>query len=140
MIVSAHITHRSADMSCLELIGRQGTEALMEELAEVEGVRECAVLRTCNRVEMYAITGDRRSTREGMERLISRHIPYDQSSNLVQYLARRDSIQHLFRVAAGLESMIVGEDQIQAQVKRAYERAEASGHCGPVLSLSLIHI
>jgi glutamyl-tRNA reductase len=134
MIISAHITHRSADMSCLELIGKEGTETLLRELDQVESVRECVVLRTCNRVELYAVTVDRRATREGVERLISRYIPYDQSSNLVQYLTRRESIGHLLRVAAGLESMIVGEDQIQAQVKRAFERAEDLGYCGPILS------
>jgi len=134
MIISAQITHRSADMSCLELIGKEGTDTLLRELSLVEGVRECVVLRTCNRVELYAVTGDRRVTRDGMERLVSRYIPYDHSSNLVQYLTRRESICHLLRVAAGLESMIVGEDQIQSQVKRAFERAEGQGYCGPVLS------
>lgn len=134
MIVSAHITHKSADMSCLELIGKVGTEILLQELSQVEGVNECVVLRTCNRVEMYAVSADRTASREGMERLISRYIPFDSLSNLVQFHTRRNSILHLLRVASGLESLIVGEDQIQSQVKRAYEIAEELGYCGPVLS------
>ncbi|NYT12061.1 MAG: glutamyl-tRNA reductase [Methanomassiliicoccales archaeon] len=134
MIVSAHITHKSADMSCLELIGQVGTETLLHELSQVEAISECVVLRTCNRVEMYAVTADRTATREGMERLISRYIPFDNLSNLVQFHARRNSIIHLLRVASGLESLIVGEDQIQAQVKTSFETAEELGYCGPVLS------
>ncbi|MFP4197427.1 MAG: glutamyl-tRNA reductase [Thermoplasmatota archaeon] len=133
MIVSAHVTHQSADMSCLELVGREGTDALLEALSRVEGVRECAVLRTCNRVEFYAESGDRGATREGMESIIARYIPADQRENLIRYLSGKESIHHLLRVTCGLESMMVGEDQIQHQVREAYERAGSAGTLGPVL-------
>jgi glutamyl-tRNA reductase len=134
MIVSAHITHKSADISCLELIGKVGTVTLLHKLSQVEAITECVVLRTCNRVEMYAVTADITATREGMEGLISRYIPFDNLSNLVQFHTRRNSMMHLLRVASGLESLIVGEDQIQAQVKKAFDTAEELGYCGPVLS------
>jgi len=54
-------------------------------------------------------------------------VPFDIDQNLVQYLAGKDSVRHILRVASGLESMIIGEDQIQFQVKEAFERAEREG-------------
>jgi glutamyl-tRNA reductase len=134
MIISAHVTHKFADTLCLELIGKERTETLLAELISLEVVKECVVLRTCNRVELYADTVDARATRDGMEGLISKYIPFDQQSNLIQYLTDRGSVKHLLRVSAGLESMIVGEDQIQAQVKKALEISESNRCCGPILS------
>lgn len=134
MILSAHVTHKSADMSCLELIGKQGTESLLEDVSQIDGVRECVVLRTCNRVEMYTVSSNTEATRDGLERLISKYIPFDTSENLVQYLSGKDSIRHLFRVTSGLESLIVGEDQIQSQVKEAFQLAERNGYTGEILS------
>ncbi len=134
-ILSAHVTHKSADLSCLELIGKHDERTLIQRLGNIKGVKECAVLRTCNRIELYAFTEDSVATRQGMEELISKFIPFDPERNLVQFLTQTDSIRHLLRVASGLESMIVGEDQIQSQVKEAFEFAGAEGHIGPVLSL-----
>lgn len=121
-------------MSCLELIGKQGTESLLEDVSQIDGVRECVVLRTCNRVEMYTVSSNTEATRDGLERLISKYIPFDTSENLVQYLSGKDSIRHLFRVTSGLESLIVGEDQIQSQVKEAFQLAERNGYTGEILS------
>jgi len=121
-------------MSCLELIGKQGTERLLEDVSQIDGVRECVVLRTCNRVEMYTVSSNTEATRDGLERLISKYIPFDTSENLVQYLSGKDSIRHLFRVTSGLESLIVGEDQIQSQVKEAFQLAERNGYTGEILS------
>ncbi|MEM2943897.1 MAG: glutamyl-tRNA reductase [Methanomassiliicoccales archaeon] len=135
MIISAHITHKSADMKALELIGRHDEKALLHALLRVQGVRECAVLRTCNRVELYVVTDEPTVTRTGMEEMISRFIPFDHDQNLVQFRTDIDSIRHLLRVSSGLESMIVGEDQIQFQVKKAYELAENEKCAGPILSL-----
>ncbi len=137
MIISVHITHRSADMECLELIGRHDAHSLLLALSVVNGVRESFVLRTCNRVEMYVVTDDDDLTRPGLDRLVARFIPFDMQSNFVQYRTDRDSIRHLFRVSAGLESLIVGEDQIQSQVKQAFSLALEAGLIGPRLSLVL---
>jgi len=134
-ILSVHVTHKSADMSCLELIGKHNQKALLHRLRKTPGVKECAVLRTCNRVELYAVTDDSAATREGMEELVRKFIPFDHEENLVQFLVQMDSVRHLLRVSSGLESMIVGEDQIQSQVKKAFELAESEGCSGPILSL-----
>jgi glutamyl-tRNA reductase len=135
MILSVHITHKSADMSCLELIGRNDPRTLLSSLRAVEGVRECVVIRTCNRVEMYTVTCDPLATREGLERLVRGFIPFDVGSNLVQFLSQKESVLHLFRVSSGLESLIVGEDQIQGQVRDAFMLAQDERCIGPKLNL-----
>lgn len=136
-ILSVHITHKNVDLHRLELIGKQSVEGHIEALLKVQGVKECAVLQTCNRVEFYTITADWEASRRGLELYVNSFIPFDSDENLVQFLTGSDSIRHLLRVSSGLESMIVGEDQIQSQVKQAYEIGEHHGGIGPILSLVL---
>lgn len=134
-VLSAHVTHKSAGVDRLETIGSQNTLYLLKALRMLPGVRECAVLKTCNRVELYTVTCDWSTTRRQLEILVNSFIPFDSNQNLVQYLDGDGSIRHLLRVSSGLESMIVGEDQIQSQVKEAFELAEREGCIGPILSL-----
>lgn len=134
-IISVHITHKRADIGLMERIGAKDTEALLSMVAKVQGVSECVVLRTCNRVEAYIITQDPEATRRGIEVLINGRIPFGSSEELVQYLSGQDTLRHLLRVTCGLESMVIGEDQIQMQVREAFELAEREGHVGAVLSI-----
>lgn len=134
--LSAHITHKTVDIGRLEKIGNQSPEDILAAVRALRGVSECAVLKTCNRVEIYTVTSDRESTREDLERYVNGFIPFDSDENLVQILAGKDSLRHLLRVSSGLESMIIGEDQIQSQVKEAFELGEREGSIGTVLSLS----
>ncbi len=134
-IISAHVTHKTATMTQLEKIGDQNVLFLLHSVSNIEGIRECAVLKTCNRVEIYAVTDKMEESRKGLEDLINGFIPFDSQENLVQYLSGKGSVKHLLRVASGLESMVIGEDQIQSQVKEAFETAENEGLIGPVLSI-----
>ncbi|MBI0584286.1 MAG: glutamyl-tRNA reductase [Methanomassiliicoccus sp.] len=134
-IISAHITHKQALMADIERLGDLDPFKLMPAGAALPGASECLALRTCNRVELYIATSDASATREGLEDMINGLVPFDAEQNLVQYLTGKDSVRHILRVASGLESMIVGEDQIQFQVKEAFEQAERAGTIGPMLSI-----
>ncbi|MDW5562479.1 MAG: glutamyl-tRNA reductase [Methanomassiliicoccus sp.] len=134
-ILSAHITHKQARMADIEKLGELDPSRLMRAAISLPGVNECIALRTCNRVEIYLATEDINASRKGLEDLVNGLVPFDIDQNLVQYLSGRDSVKHILRVASGLESMIIGEDQIQSQVKEAYERAEREGTVGPMLSI-----
>ncbi len=134
-IISAHLTHKQALMSEIEELGRMGPEALLRSVAKIPGVKECAVLMTCNRVEIYAVSEDMDATRRALEVLIDSMLPFDSKDNLVIYMNGRESVAHILRVASGLESLILGEDQIQGQVKEAYEMAVREGTMGTVLSI-----
>jgi glutamyl-tRNA reductase len=119
----------------METIVSQSADDLAEALHDIGGVMECVVLKTCNRLELYTATDDREITRTGLEQLVNKYVPFDCDRSLVQFLSGTDSIRHLMRVSSGLESMMMGEDQIQSQVKEAFENAESKGNVGPTLSL-----
>jgi glutamyl-tRNA reductase len=133
-LVSAHITHKEASMQDLGRLGQLDATQLMRELRSAPGVEECVVLKTCNRVEFYVVAKDREAMREGLETFVASLLPYECQGSLVRYMAGRDTLHHVLRVACGLESMIVGEDQVQSQVKEALELSCREGTCGPLLA------
>lgn len=122
-------------MSELESVGRRTPSELLRMLAGLPGVKECVVLKTCNRVEFYAVTDDAAATWSALNGAIGAMLPFDARQDTVLYLNGQDSVSHLLRVASGLDSMVLGEDQILGQVKDAYELALSEGHVGPTLSI-----
>jgi glutamyl-tRNA reductase len=132
------LSHRTAPLDVREAVAlTEGSAAgLMTELTSSESVHEAVVLSTCNRTEICLFSGDPVAAESlALTALSSRsHIrPTELSAHL--YSRRRtDAARHVFRVAAGLESMIVGEAEIQGQVRRAHELAVVEGASGPVLN------
>ena len=98
------------------------------------GCAEALVLTTCNRVEVYGASEKRVSTDE-IARCLAREIEKDahQYAPAFYRYEGEKCVQHLFRVASGLDSMVVGETEILGQAKKAYESARASGAAGPCL-------
>jgi glutamyl-tRNA reductase len=122
------VNHKTAPIALREriAISREDLLETTRALAAVEGVTECMIVSTCNRVELVAaietpdadVAGFLHS-HFGLERaLLEPHI-YRQMD--------RDAVRHLFRVAASLDSMVVGEPQILGQVKEAFAVARAAG-------------
>jgi glutamyl-tRNA reductase len=93
---------------------------------------EAVILSTCNRVEIYAATSlePRKAFGELQNFLVTCHDYRDPLTDEIYRLAEPQSIQHLFRVASGLDSMVLGETEILGQLKRAYEIALQHGHTG----------
>ncbi|MDR8096019.1 hypothetical protein KPB08_13850, partial [Burkholderia cenocepacia] len=93
---------------------------------------EAAILSTCNRTELYCATDDR-AAREGAVRWLSEYhrIPVDELAPHVYALPQSEAVRHAFRVASGLDSMVLGETQILGQMKDAVRTAtEAAQHVG----------
>ena len=131
-VVSAHVTHQWVDIERLELVAAKEARSLLAAVRSLPGVREAAVLKTCNRVEVYAAVDGAEPGRSSLEALTANFLP-NELNGAVRFLEGRDSLRHLFRVASGLDSMIVGEDQILGQVKDALEFARGEGALGPTL-------
>jgi glutamyl-tRNA reductase len=96
---------------------------------------ELVLLSTCNRVELYATGGE--SDQLDLEAVATflaeqQHLSADEVVDQMIYRAGADAVEHLFTVAASLDSMVLGEAQILSQVKQAYELACASGSAGPL--------
>ena len=110
--------------------GEDGRDAL-ERLLAAPGVIEAFVLWTCNRAEWYVVAAP------GAARDALAEVPPDVAVEHGRSLDRTASFEHLLRVAAGLESMVLGEDQILGQVRRAVEDARAADGIGPVFESAL---
>ncbi len=104
--------------------------------AHLQDVREGVIVSTCNRLEVYTLVKDRETAIEGVIKLLSRscETPADVFSKHLYYLEDDDAVRHLFKVAAGLDSMVLGEPQILGQITDAYEAALSQGAAGTVLS------
>jgi glutamyl-tRNA reductase len=111
---------------------------LSEALAELKGmtgVIEGLVLSTCNRVEVALAVDDAVDARDCVERFLARtrSIEHSWVRPHLYYYEESDAIRHLFRVAASLDSMVVGEPQILGQLKQAWEIARSQGVVGGLL-------
>lgn len=97
-------------------------------------IKELVILSTCNRVELYAVTS--KPTFDTLETFLSetKNCPQVDFIDQTYRLSDGDAIQHLFEVAAGLDSMVVGEPQILGQVTDAYSAARNNGTPGKILS------
>lgn len=96
---------------------------------------EGAILSTCNRTEVYALVGHRSTGEENVRRFLSdvHDLPVEHFAPYLYSYAQRDAIRHLFAVASGLDSMVLGESQILGQVKEAHQRAVEAGVSGHVV-------
>src|SRR6266704_3862365 len=110
--------------------------AALQLLRDSGTANEAVILSTCNRVEIYAATKlePRQAFPALQEFLVSCHDYRDPLTDEIYTLSEPQSVQHLFRVACGLDSMVLGETEILGQLKRAYELALQHGHTGARLN------
>ncbi|MDO5853975.1 MAG: glutamyl-tRNA reductase [Thermoplasmata archaeon] len=132
MIVSMHVTHTSAGGTAAlnDVVPALEAEA-RKRLPTMPVVTEYVLVRTCNRFEAYVATPDNATVKAFFDSIIRIIVP---SSNISYIEEDKDSIRHLFRVVCGLDSLIVGEDQIQHQVRESYIRAKEEGHVNGMLT------
>ena len=132
------INHKTAPVEVRErlAIPEPRLPEALRRLAEHPGVDEGLILCTCNRVEMWAQTRNGGADLRAFLRNYFLLDPADYEPHLYEY-REQDAIRHLFRVAASLDSMVVGEPQILGQVKQAYATARAVGAVHSQLDLLL---
>ncbi len=129
------ISHKTAPVAMRERLALTEREAerFVRELVGREVVREAVAISTCNRTEVYLVVSDAvEAEAELLGKLATRAgIRPTELVDVVYSPRNCDAARHLFRVTAGLESMIVGESEVQGQVRRAYEAGLAAGTTGP---------
>ncbi len=136
-IVLVGLSHHTAPVELREQVafanGR--LEPALRELLAVPGVTEGVILSTCNRVEVVACGGDPRGLTAALPGFIAQEhgVGVPVLASHLYTLHGREAVRHLFRVAASLDSMIVGEPQILGQMKEQYQAAATLGASGPVL-------
>jgi glutamyl-tRNA reductase len=132
------ISHKTAPLELRERVAfTEGRAAgMVRELVEAPEVHEAAAISTCNRTELYLVAPDGVAAESLALGVLVREAEI-RPTELVGHLyslRATDGAAHLFRVTAGLDSMIIGEAEIQGQVKRAYELALVEGATGPILN------
>jgi glutamyl-tRNA reductase len=137
-LLALGISHKTAPVALRERLAFGETQALdfARRLTASPEVGEAVVISTCNRTELYLVVGDPVAAEaEVLGRLAQRAgIRPTELAQQIYSPRNCDAARQLYRVTAGLESMILGEAEIQGQVKRAYEAALAAGVTGPLLN------
>jgi glutamyl-tRNA reductase len=142
-VVVIGLNHRSTPLDLLErmTIGDAGLQKALHDVVSRGDVSEAVVLSTCNRTEVYAVAERFHNAYQDIRDFLSEVAflaPEDFSDHLyVHYDAA--AVAHLFTVASGLDSAVLGESEILGQVRSAWERARQEGAAGPALNLLFRH-
>ncbi len=135
-LLALGISHKTAPVALRERLAfaeREGEEFVRAATATAE-VREAVVISTCNRTEVYLVVGDAVRAESDVLGLLARRaeIRPTELAEAIYSPRNCDAARQLYRVTAGLESMIIGEAEIQGQVRRAHEAAMRAGCTGPL--------
>ncbi|MFL5875469.1 MAG: glutamyl-tRNA reductase [Solirubrobacteraceae bacterium] len=136
-LVVLGLSHRTAPVGQREkaALHRDAAQSLVRSLVAHPEVAECATLSTCNRTEVYTVCEDAEAGAAATARDLVASTRISAAELRCAQYARYDddAARHLFRVAAGLDSMVLGESEVQGQVRSAAERAEGEGTVGALL-------
>ncbi|NUB89549.1 glutamyl-tRNA reductase [Haloterrigena sp. SYSU A121-1] len=138
VVTAARVTHESGSVDDLADASPESQRDAVADLLSVPEIEEAYVLSTCNRVEAYVVGTDAAVGRAALEEFFA---AVDDDAVVVS--DHDESLHHLLSVAAGLESVVLGEDQILGQVRTAYEDARTTGGIGEMLETAVtkaIHV
>jgi len=130
-IVCLGLSHHTAPVELREkfAVPEHSVPQCAVELSQTPGVVEAVIVSTCNRVEFYAASESPQQAFEALTRFIAARGAEPTGDAFFRHASQR-SVQHLFRVVSGLDSMILGETEILGQVKKAYQAAQQAGATG----------
>jgi glutamyl-tRNA reductase len=128
-------TYKTTPIHKLETFTFADVDFAYKQFLRQEGVSECVILQTCNRVEIYLVMENYRDNNIlnlwfDIAKISSESIKY------IEINQGKKVISHLLRLASGLESLVIGENQILGQIKRAYEYAKRYNYCNSSLALA----
>jgi glutamyl-tRNA reductase len=132
MISGTSVSHSDATVDEIEAACAPDERTRVTNLLDNPAVEEAFALQTCNRAEAYVVTTEPEAGRAALD------AAFDGLDAVRRDLGHEASLRHLMRVACGLESLVLGEDQIIGQVRAAYERAREAGGIGPTLDDALL--
>ena len=137
-VVVVGISHNTAPVEIRErfTFSDEGVGAAVSDLSNMQGIEECMVLSTCNRTEIYAASDNADECVDSIKSYLSRSSGSDANefSPYVYVSIGHMAVRHLYRVACGIDSMVVGEPQILGQVKDAYKEAVLKQTAGLILN------
>lgn len=138
-VINARVTYRKVPIHILEKFTFKDLEGAYESFLNDRSVKECVILQTCNRVEVYVAIDN--PDHEKIVDLWARNtgLSSDMFKDYLEFNTGKDVVLHLLKLASGLDSLVIGEDQILGQVKRAFDSAKNSRYAGSQLELLFDH-
>ncbi|HUE26100.1 MAG TPA: glutamyl-tRNA reductase [Solirubrobacteraceae bacterium] len=137
-LLAVGISHKTAPVEVRERLALPDARAadFVRDLRGAADVQEAVSISTCNRTELYLVVGDPLEAESRVLAMLSSQAGIRPTELAGAIYAHRncDAARHLYRVTAGLESMVVGEAEIQGQVKRAYDTALERDSAGPLIN------
>ncbi|MGE5533440.1 MAG: glutamyl-tRNA reductase [Bacillota bacterium] len=134
-VINVRITHKTARVPLMESVAFKDKSIGLAEIRSLQDVEECLILQTCNRIEVFLVTGETvnaaGSTKEYLAKRAGAN--FDEAHRAIEIDLDDYAINHLLRITSGLESMVIGEDQVLNQVWDAYLEAENAKTVGPIL-------
>ncbi|MBU1161983.1 MAG: glutamyl-tRNA reductase, partial [Proteobacteria bacterium] len=141
-IVLLGLNHKTAPVALREClaISKDETSVALKAFQELPSIREVMFFSTCNRVEVLMIVQDKTNAVDAVKDFLSKlkHLPVSEFEKSLYIHEGDDAVRHVFRVAASLDSMVVGEPQILGQIKEAYQMATTTKTSGVLLN-KLLH-
>jgi glutamyl-tRNA reductase len=135
-LLAIGVSHKTAPVEVRERVALTDAQAaeFLRDLRGTADVHEAVAISTCNRTELYLVVGDPVEAESTALAMLSTRAGIRPTALAPAIYSHRncDAARHLYRVASGLESMIVGENEVQGQVKRAYEAALSKETTGPL--------
>ena len=133
--VNIRVTFKNSPIHILEKFAFKDVFDAHQHLLNLADLQECIILQTCNRVEIYGvgINPDYDNLINAWSSLIN--LPADQVKNNIIINDGEEALKHLVNLTSGLDSLVVGEDQILGQVKRSLEFSRRNGFAGPNLNI-----
>jgi glutamyl-tRNA reductase len=138
VITGVRVTHSTGSVDDVAAASTRDPAAVLGTLAASDGVTEAFVLQTCNRAEAYVVTSD-----AGTGKAALAEYGADAADEARVEMSHEESLEHLLRVAAGLDSLVLGEDQVLGQVRDALATAQQIGTVSDVLEdavLKAVHV
>ena len=134
-VINARVTYRNAPIHLLERFTFKDLDRSYKTFLEKAGLKECVIIQTCNRVEVFAASKhlDEQKLLEEWGSTVG--LSNKEFTNIVEIDKDKDVVLHLLKLASGLDSLVVGEDQVLGQIKRAFEFSRKNRYVGPNLSV-----
>lgn len=137
-IITVGLNYKTAPVEIRERLSFQedSLSAAMTELQKQKSVLENVIVSTCNRTEIYAVVDQLHTGRYYIKEFLSNwfHIPQAEFTPFLFIYEQEAAVEHLFRVSAGLNSMVLGETQILGQVRQSFLQSQEVGACGTVFN------
>jgi glutamyl-tRNA reductase len=134
-IINVRITHKTARVPLLEAASFKDKGSAFSEILSIDSIAECVILQTCNRVELYLVSENGEAAAKAAKEYIASRTGTmaEEAGKAIECAVNEDAFRHILKIASGLESMVIGEDQVINQLWNAYVEAENAKAAGTVL-------